>query len=126
MGGLVKNGAKPQGANRAFQILVPETAFLIWKLRCERRIERNDDPERAFNLDEVTGKWKAVMNERLQQDRILTNKERFGPKALEVNTVLETWTGMVHRPEGESLPDNWIKTPGVLVGIGSYRRGRNR
>lgn len=36
---LIRKGTKAQGVNRAFRILIPETAFLIWKMRCEHSIE---------------------------------------------------------------------------------------
>ncbi|PBK78778.1 hypothetical protein ARMSODRAFT_866108, partial [Armillaria solidipes] len=111
-----KGSTATSGINRAYRIIVPEAAYLIWKLRCERRIENGDDPEKAFSQNEVTGRWNEILNRRFQQDRILTNRERFGPKALDENLVLETWTKIAYRSNGEPLPDNWIWEPGVLVG----------
>ncbi|KAG7445368.1 uncharacterized protein BT62DRAFT_1007096 [Guyanagaster necrorhizus] len=70
--------SKTKGMKQAFHILVPGVDFLIWKLGCECRIEREDNLERCFNRDEIAWRWRSVMN---QQDRWMTDKHRFGPKA---------------------------------------------
>ncbi len=59
---LIRKGTKAQGVNRAFRILIPETAFLIWKMRCERSIERGDNPAKTFSRDEIDGKWQSRLN----------------------------------------------------------------
>ncbi|KAK0434688.1 hypothetical protein EV421DRAFT_1740691 [Armillaria borealis] len=97
-------GTKTKGMELAFRILVPEAAFFVWKLCCERRIEREDDPER----------WKMAQCDEStlpQQDQIMTNKLRFGLKATRKQLVLDTWNRL---QDGEELPDDWIRATGVL------------
>jgi len=45
----------------------------------------------------------------------MTSK-RYGKRALATKIVLATWSGTLQ--DELSLPDNWIKQPGVLVGGG--------
>lgn len=47
------DGVGLPGANRLYRIIIFESAHLIWKLRCERRIEHLDDPERRLSEREV-------------------------------------------------------------------------
>ncbi|KAJ6490089.1 hypothetical protein C8R45DRAFT_1053237 [Mycena sanguinolenta] len=49
------------------------------------------------------------------RDIILTNKIRFGGLSLRRQLVLDTWSGTL--ADEDSLPDDWINTKGVLVGI---------
>ena len=107
-------GGKPdRGKNRLYRILMSEAAYLIWKLRNERRIRDN---EGQVQMDkEVTTRWTNTLNKRLTMDRMLTNEARFQKNALEASTVKGTWRGCL-RNEAE-LPADWPKARGVLVGI---------
>jgi hypothetical protein len=107
-------GARDYGAERLYRILVTESANLIWALRCERVI-----PEvyTTHTRDEIEAKWYARMNERLSLDRELTNKRKYGKKAIKKKHVLDTWLGIL---ESETdLPQDWTRECGVLVGIRS-------
>ncbi|EIM86443.1 uncharacterized protein STEHIDRAFT_28039, partial [Stereum hirsutum FP-91666 SS1] len=86
-----ERGKRRPGANRFFQILVTSSAHLIWVLRCERRITREDGDN--FSEQEVHDRWVARINARLDLDRVATNKTRFGKKALRPSVVLQTWGG---------------------------------
>ncbi|KAK0488074.1 hypothetical protein EDD18DRAFT_1034271, partial [Armillaria luteobubalina] len=97
-----------------FRILVSEAAFLIWKLRCERRIVRENKPELRYRRG-VAGRWRGAMDKRLQHDRLMTGKVRFRPRVMKERIVLDTWNGLVFQQDGEKLPDNWIRTAGGLV-----------
>ncbi|KZW01606.1 hypothetical protein EXIGLDRAFT_602731 [Exidia glandulosa HHB12029] len=120
-----EEGRTDDGLTRVMRIVISESAFLIWKIRCERRIEHEDDQEKAPTVDEITGRWHATINARISHDRHLTNKRRYKRKALDEDLVLETWEDLLEKPEG--LPRNWIRHPGVLVGRGTTRpRGRER
>ncbi|TFK86289.1 RnaseH-domain-containing protein [Polyporus arcularius HHB13444] len=101
------------GLDRLFAIMVTESAYLIWKLRCERVIDLGEDRERWHTAAETENRWFAVMNRRLTLDRALTSA-RFGKKAKDRGIVLRTWSGILHAEL--SLPDDWINTPAVLVG----------
>lgn len=56
-----------------------------------------------------------MINTRLELDCDMTN-ESLGKRKLKVKVVLKTWKGALR--EESRLPRNWIKTGGVLVGIG--------
>jgi ribonuclease HI len=119
----IKNskGKKMMEANRLFKILVTESAFLIWKFRCDRLMSR-----KSYHSDsEIHNSWIACINKRLKIDRLLTDTSRYGSRALDIKTVLKTWDGVLM--DNKNLPDNWIWQSGVLVGIGKFRPpGRNR
>ncbi|KZV84160.1 hypothetical protein EXIGLDRAFT_624704, partial [Exidia glandulosa HHB12029] len=82
------------GLTRAMRIIISESAFLIWKIRCERRIEHEDDLDNSPSKEEITGRWHAAINARISHDRHLTNKRRYKGKALDKDLVLNTWDGL--------------------------------
>ncbi|SJL06249.1 uncharacterized protein ARMOST_09585 [Armillaria ostoyae] len=116
------------GAARLFRIIVSESAHLIWKLRCERRIANGDDPDKWPSNDEIIGRWLYTINERLTLDRLATNPRRYGKKAIKKKIVLQTWSGTLDNED--ALPRDWTMEPtGVLVGsdwIKRRPRGRHR
>ncbi|KIM72046.1 hypothetical protein PILCRDRAFT_82226 [Piloderma croceum F 1598] len=108
-------GQHKPGANRLYRILLSESAYLIWKIRCERLLVRSNE-EQWHSPKEIQNRWLHAMNKRLQFDCAMTNR-RFEKKALADDVVLQTWSGTLHNEH--SLPDNWIQESGVLAGIGS-------
>jgi hypothetical protein len=113
------------GTDRLFRIVATESAHLIWKLRCERRITQGDDPDKQHSIEEIHNRWLSTMNQRLTMDRLLANRNRYGKKALKPALVIATWDGVLY--DQESLPENWIQQSGVLVGMRPQRPpGRNR
>ncbi|KAJ7049158.1 hypothetical protein C8F01DRAFT_1353697 [Mycena amicta] len=96
--------------NRFFAILVSNSMYLIWKLRNEHRFE-----QKIHSHSEIHNRWVATMNAALKRDILLTNKIRFGQLAFNKESVLNTWSGILWNEE--SLPDDWTRTKGVLVGI---------
>ena len=120
-------GRRHPGANRLFQIVVSEAAFLIWKLRCKRKFNRDEDtPERAITDQEATNALAFTLNGRLSDDRLLTNRKRYGKKALTPAMVLSTWSGTLR--DEDHLPMDWLYgQSGVLVGMTPRRlNGQNR
>lgn len=114
-----------EGKNRLFTILVTETAHNIWKVRCERVIQREEQPEKYHTESELKNKWLHTINMRLKLDKLHTNISRYGKQAIKESTVLHTWSGVLM--DEENLQDNWVWQSGVLVGIKSCRPlGRNR
>jgi hypothetical protein len=107
-------GCRDPGANRLYRIIISESAHLIWKLRCNRVVGTNNTPEQWPTQQEIKNKWLSAINKRLAFDQAMTSS-RYGRKALQSNIVLETWSGTLHQEE--SLPDNWLRSSGVLVGI---------
>ncbi|KAF9073138.1 hypothetical protein BDP27DRAFT_1159678, partial [Rhodocollybia butyracea] len=67
------------------------------------------------SAQEVTNRWMFTINSRLSLDRLLTNSKKFGGKVLSCALVTKTWQNVL---EGrDSLPEDWCKRTGVLVGI---------
>ncbi|KAJ7668756.1 hypothetical protein DFH06DRAFT_982886 [Mycena polygramma] len=118
---------------RLYRILMTESMYLIWKIRCEVVIG-NDGAQKTPT--EIHNRWVAALNERLEIDRNLTNQMRFGKQySLAPSLVLETWRGTLK--DEDKSPDRWLSEPEVLVGIVPIRslrspsppvgrRGRNR
>jgi ribonuclease HI len=102
------------GANRLYKILMSESAHLIWKLRCTRVVELGDDNETWPSKQEIHNRWVHAMNRRLTLDIAMTNKH-YGDKALNKYIVLQTWSGVLK--DEASLPEDWTRQTGVLVGI---------
>ena len=109
------NNKPDKGKNRLYRIIMSETAYLIWKLRNERRIRDGDGNERHDIIAETTTRWVKAINKRLTNDRYLTDNKRFGKRALKEKLVQRTWTGCLEDEEG--LPNNWYNRKEVLVGI---------
>ena len=110
-----KSREKPdRGKNRLYQILVSESAYLIWKIRNERRIRDNDTTVEP-TAEVVKKRWTNAINKRLTIDRFLTDENRFRKKAIDKNLVKRTWARCLK--DEERLPPDWHTNKGVLVGI---------
>jgi hypothetical protein len=119
------NGKRDHGADRLYRIVISETAHLIWKLRCTRVIERGSDPTKYFSEFEIHNRWLACINARLRSDVLLTDKSKFGSRALSFKKVINTWRQVLK--DGENLPEAAFRESRVLVGIAPLRPpGRNR
>ncbi|KAJ7096497.1 ribonuclease H-like protein [Mycena crocata] len=114
--GVIKRGLKPnsvdKGTSRLFRILVSESAFLIWRLRNERRIQGKD----AASEREIRMRWKRTINIRLGVDCLRSNEKKYAKKATPKSLVLKTWTGVLLNED--TLPADWSRETQVLVGIG--------
>ncbi|TFK78783.1 hypothetical protein K466DRAFT_612587 [Polyporus arcularius HHB13444] len=108
-------GARKPMAEALWTILQTESLYLIWKLRCERVIQNE---KREFTIPEVTRRWYATMDRRLELDRRSCAKH-LGRCALTAHAVACIWEPIL-QARGE-LPRNWVTDSGVLVGI---KRGR--
>lgn len=108
------HGCSTKAVSRLYRILVSEGAHLIWRMRCEHRISRGDDPAKEHMGKEIFNRWKAIVNQRLHLDRTMTD-ETLSTRAIDKDMVLQTWSGLL-QDEGR-LPDDWTKESGVLVGI---------
>ena len=119
------NGRPDKGLNRLFHIVMSESMYMIWKLRCERTIAWQGDPTRTHAPHEVHNKWLQAINARLRIDSIQTNSKIFRKKALQTKIVLQTWKMCLQNDLHESR--DWCGKTGVLVGIAPRRPpGRNR
>jgi len=96
-----------QGPTQLFHILLSESAYLIWVLRCERVIQ-----ERLLTEGEIKARWYCAINNRLTINKVTTTKimrtKRF------TQLIEGTWEPAL-RKETE-IPANWIYLHEVLVG----------
>ncbi|EJD37978.1 hypothetical protein AURDEDRAFT_21821, partial [Auricularia subglabra TFB-10046 SS5] len=121
------NGKNLRGPSRLYRILISESAFLIWKLRNERRIQKGDDPLDQHTEQEIRGRWRANMEKRFRIDVNWTNARRFKRKALRPDLLKETWGRVIRTSNGMAAPMNWWAGPELLVSIWPTRpRGRER
>jgi ribonuclease HI len=119
------NGKIDKGLNRLYRIVVSESMYTIWKIRCERAITWNNDPEKLHTTNEIHNKWLAAINARLKMDSVQTNNKIFKKKQMDPKTVLKTWKNCLK--DNMHHTKNWCGKTGVLVGIAPKRPpGRNR
>jgi len=96
------------GMIRLLQILITESAHLIWVLRCERVIQRREHGER-----EICTRWLNAINKRLIDDKITAAKIKRDKTTC--NKVRATWE-QVLKKQGD-VPNNWISYREFLVGM---------
>ena len=94
---------------RLLQILISESAHLIWVLRCERTIQ-----EKTHTDDKIKARWLRKINERLTCDRITATK--IVRNKTHTNLVKNTWKKVIQRHN--DLPVDWFSNCEVLVGSG--------
>ncbi|CAK5281301.1 unnamed protein product [Mycena citricolor] len=109
----LRNGRVAKGPTRLHHIIISESMFVIWKLRNERVISRNGEEPSA---PEIEGKWNNAIEARFALERTLTNKNKFGSRALKPYLVEATWKKVVTDNSGDTLDDKWLENPRVLVG----------
>ncbi|KAF6763351.1 hypothetical protein DFP72DRAFT_759224, partial [Ephemerocybe angulata] len=119
-----EDGSTDRGLTRLFRILISETVYLIWLLRCEWRISREADPMRVHPASEVTARWNARIGRRMRMDWNLTNQAIHKTRALNKSLVQRTWNRLRLSETGITVN----VSEGVLVGSGAAERlpGRNR
>ncbi|KAJ7049615.1 hypothetical protein C8F01DRAFT_1222526 [Mycena amicta] len=111
------NGKELKGSSRLYKILLSESVFLIWKIRCEVVIQDDGVPKHEAKIH---NRWLAIINERLEMDKSLTNRRRFGKiHSIHPRLVLDTWRDTL--ADETQLPDDWIRQDGVLVGMAPMR-----
>lgn len=106
-----EDGNSLVGDTQLYRIVMVESAYLIWKIRCTRVCELENQP---FSSQEVCNRWHKTINDRLELDSLMTSP-KYEKKALSKDLVLETWKGVLH--EEDKLPDDWMGVAGVLVGM---------
>lgn len=88
------------------------TTYLIWKLRCERVIQHEGDPEKYHTSVEIAHRWSAAINTRLTLDRQMT-QYGLSKRALRKKTVMSTWCKVLE--DEDNLAEDWLKAKEVLV-----------
>ncbi|KAI0064250.1 hypothetical protein BV25DRAFT_1800552 [Artomyces pyxidatus] len=100
------------GASRLLRILISESAYLIWVLRCERVIS-----ETQHTATTTTTRWMRAINDRLHTDQL--NASRLIRTSKAVTRAQRTWAGTL--ADEHQLPGDWPKSHEVLVGIRAPR-----
>ncbi|KAF6748352.1 hypothetical protein DFP72DRAFT_1015259 [Ephemerocybe angulata] len=120
------DGKISDGRTRLIQILVSESAYLAWIIRCEYRIGRGEDESQRHTTQEIEARWLTTLSRRLRLDWATTNTTTFGKKALKA-VFTRTWSGIASKKSRTTLRTD-IVGGGVLVGSTANRRppGRNR
>ena len=96
-----------QGISRPLQILISESAHLIWVLRCERVIQ-----ERQHERNKIKARWLRAINARLTNDKITATRIKH-EKGF-TNLLVNTWEQVLNK--SGDLPENWLNNREVLVG----------
>jgi len=102
------------GSLRRRRILSSEAAFLIWRIRCERVIQNENDPTKSAQAPEIKNRWKAAIERRIRLDIQFTNRRRFGSRALKLEDLRNTWEPIL-LPGSDPPPENWWSGTGFLV-----------
>ncbi|EJD35312.1 hypothetical protein AURDEDRAFT_75422 [Auricularia subglabra TFB-10046 SS5] len=104
---------RDKAVERAFRIVISESAFLIWKLRCEKRVGHSDDPDWQHSQTEIIMRWGAMLKQRVARDQRLTNKYKYGVRAVDHTTFKDTWHSLAAEVPPSPTSDS---NSGVLVG----------
>ena len=104
-----RTAAQQKGKTRLLQILVSESAHLIWVLRCERIIH-----DRPHTDSEIKSQWLGKINERLARDKITATK--IVRSKTYTNLIKNTWKHALRK--NRDIPVDWINDREVLVGSG--------
>lgn len=88
---LFTKGDKPDiFANRLYQILISESAYLIWKIRCQWRISDNDEHLIPPTPAETRNLWRTMLNKRVQEN-ILSTYPSLLKHAIPPALAYKTW-----------------------------------
>ena len=100
---------QPRGTIRLLQILISESAYLIWTLRCERVI---GNPDHRHNEREIRTRWLRAINLRLTEDKIITTRIKRDKQTKQL--VRGTWEPVLRK--SLAIPNDWLYHREVLVG----------
>jgi len=100
-------GKPKSGENRLWKILISEAGNLIWKIRCERVIQREGKEDLLHTEQDIQNRFVAIMNKRLLHDKLLTNTSRYRQQAIPRARVLATWANVLNEDTSKA-PDDWI------------------
>ncbi|KAI0327199.1 hypothetical protein GY45DRAFT_1208941, partial [Cubamyces sp. BRFM 1775] len=109
-----ESGVEKRAASRLARIVLSETVFLIWKLRCERVIAWADQPGKVHSQDGILSAWYATLDRRLWLDQQRALRKVGRRKLLPIATVNGTWEAVID--DATDVNSDWIRRVGVLVG----------
>ncbi|KAH7903891.1 ribonuclease H-like protein [Hygrophoropsis aurantiaca] len=102
-----KHNKKRDTKARLLTILLIESAYLIWVLRCEKAIREID-----HTPESIQNRWTTTINKRINQDRLTAHMKLN--KKISIDIIKATWSDIIQQPRTQ--PD-WASTLEVLVGI---------
>ncbi|KAI0089041.1 hypothetical protein BDY19DRAFT_889612, partial [Irpex rosettiformis] len=111
---LDKEGQDILHQSRLQQIIITESAYLIWKIRCERVIEKGTDQGNWHSEREISERWRAMLRRRMSFDFAMTHPKLPKSKRLDPALVKETWSNV--RMNLSAINPRVFHSPGVLVG----------
>ncbi|TEB18386.1 hypothetical protein FA13DRAFT_1674953, partial [Coprinellus micaceus] len=80
-----------EGRKRLKTILIAESAWLIWTLRCTWIMDHGGGAEKAVTANEAGNRWTSLMNNKLNFDILSSNERRYKTKATSRKLVKSTW-----------------------------------
>ncbi|KAL1675096.1 hypothetical protein EV122DRAFT_219148, partial [Schizophyllum commune] len=86
-------GKPKQGDSRFLQIVVSESAYMVWLARNERVIQHDNDSAGAHSPEALRGKLDNQLRRRRAIDMELKDKRRYGAKAISHELADATWEG---------------------------------
>lgn len=99
-GEVITSKEHDPGATRLLKIIISESAYLIWTLRCEREIRGT-----TYTDKQIRATWLKTINRRLSEDKTIATK--ILRKEQDINRVRDTWDRALYKRHGD-LPDDWI------------------
>ncbi|EIW64978.1 uncharacterized protein TRAVEDRAFT_99153, partial [Trametes versicolor FP-101664 SS1] len=93
------------GATRLARMVLTETAYLVWVLRCERVIGERELLPGDLEADYVERRWRQALARRLANDCALTRLRVGAKPALQPSSVEATWAGTLQ--DEQHLPPDW-------------------
>ena len=109
-----KSSGNTAGATRLWRILISESTYLIWKLRCERVIGHADESDWRHTTKEIEARWVIAINHHLALDCAMS-RPRPPQSTIPVEMVRRTWDTVIDKPR--ECPHDWHLKRWVLVGI---------
>ena len=106
------------GATRFWRILISESAFIIWRLRCERVIQHADVATWKHSPSQISALWRHALQRRLQIDLLRCSHRKSLPP-VPSERVLLTWHRVLEDERGLHHEGDWTRANRVLVGISS-------
>lgn len=128
-----KKGQLSPPRNRLYSLVTSEALSLVWKIRCEWRMQKGEETNEAHTEAEILNRWIAQLNRVLRFDILST---WYPPKGKTIrekdkedmeNLVIDTWWDVVSSNtdlEWEVTTKKRRKKTGVLVGTPAPEAGR--
>jgi hypothetical protein len=109
--------ADKEGKDRLRTIIVTESAWLIWTLRCKWRIDSEGRTDEIPTTEEVRNRWQKRINIALTMDITASNEKRYKEKAIDPTLCESTWVKVVNNEVSFKNSLRHHRNDGVLVSI---------